>query len=250
MRLPSKNITKMTEKLTFKPSDIAELYREQAQQYSKFANESFSWQYLEKPLLDNVVSSFDPKPTKVLDVGCGMGRTLRYLLDKGIAAENILGVDISEEMLAIAKENVPEVKTVKSDLTKLSLKDKFDLITCTHVLHYLGESDFREALSVFHELLNPGGTLFFVITHPVRTTRHNLAEYFKRDWIVDHTPWGTTSPLFLRPVSDIVNETISAGFTLKSLEEPSVPVEAKEHDLTNYLKYASCPSRVAVVATK
>ena len=90
----------------------------------------------------------------------------------------------------------------------------------------------------------------FVITHPVRTTRHNLSEYFKRDWIIDHTPWGTTAPLFLRPVCDIVNETINAGFSIKLLEEPNVPPEAKKSDLVNYLKYSCCPSRVAVVAIK
>ncbi len=135
-------------------------------------------------------------------------------------------------------------------MTKLKIKDHFDLITCTHVLHYLGEEDFIKALKNFYSLLNPGGVLFFVITHPVRTTRHNLSEYFKRDWIVDHTPWNTVSPLFLRPVCDIVNETIKAGFSIKSLEEPDVPLEAKSADLTNYLKYSCCPSRVAVVAIK
>jgi ubiquinone/menaquinone biosynthesis C-methylase UbiE len=237
-------------KLDFKPSDIAKLYKDQASGYSSFANDSFSWRYLEKPLLDDVLLSVLTKKIKVLDAGCGMGRTLKYLLDKKIPKENIIGVDISDEMLVIARKNVPGVKTIKSDLTKLEIKDKFDLITCTHVLHYLGEKDFLTTLKNFYKLLKPGGTLFFVITHPVRTTRHNLSEYFKRDWIVDHTPWGTTSPLFLRPVCDIVNETIKAGFTIKSLEEPDVSLVAKKSDLVNYLKYSCCPSRVAVVAVK
>lgn len=238
------------QKLRFKPSDIAKLYKDQAAQYSDFANGSFSWHYLEKPLIDSVLSLISNKNPKILDAGCGMGRTLKYLLDKKVSKENIIGVDISGEMLSIAKKNVPQIKTIKSDLTKLSMKDRFDLIICTHVLHYLDEVDFSKTLSNFYGLLQNGGILFFVITHPVRTTRHNLADYFKRDWIVDHTPWSTTSPLFLRPVADIVNETIKAGFTIKSLEEPSVPLQAQKVDLDNYLKYSCCPSRVAVIAQK
>ncbi len=240
----------MVQKLKFKPSDIEKLYKEQAAEYSDFANSSFSWLFLEKPLIDKVVNLVSVKKPKFLDAGCGMGRTLKYLLDKKIPEEDIFGVDISDEMLSIAKKNVPQVKTLKSDLTKLKLNEKFDVIICTHVLHYLGEEDFKKTLRNFYKLLKKGGLLFFVITHPVRTTRHNLVEYFKRNWIEDQTPWGTTSPLFLRPVTDIVNETIKAGFTLKTLEEPDVPLVAKKADLANYLKYSCCPSRVAVIATK
>lgn len=236
--------------LVFQPSDIALLYKDQAQKYSDFANESFSWSYLEKPLLDNLLSLLPFKNSKILDMGCGMGRTLKYLVDRKIPKENIIGVDICEDMLIIAQKNVPGVKIFKSDLTSFAAKDKFDLITCTHVLHYLGAKDFKKALKNFYTLLSPGGILFFVITHPVRTTRHNLSEYFKRGWIVDHTPWGTVSPLFLRPVSDIVNETINAGFLIKSLEEPNISTDAKKADLTNYLKYSCCPSRIAVIASK
>jgi trans-aconitate methyltransferase len=238
------------QKLEFKPKDIEKLYRDQAQQYSNFANDSFSWKYLEKPLLDKVLDSSSFKSKEILDAGCGMGRTLKYLLDKGVSKNNILGVDISEDMLKIAKKNVPVVKTLKTDLAKFNTKNKFDLILCTHVLHYLDNEDFIKTLKNFYKLLKNKGILFFVVTHPVRTTRHNLAEYFKNDWIVDHTPWGTTSPLFIRTVADMVNETINAGFRIVSIEEPSVSLSAKKVDLVNFLKYSCCPSRVAIIAQK
>lgn len=240
----------MSQKLKFKPSDIAKLYKDQAIKYSNFANNSFSWHYLEKPLMDIVLSLIPTKNPKILDAGCGVGRTLKYLLNKKIPKENIIGVDISDEMLSISKRNVPQVKTIKSDLTKLKIKNKFDLITCTHVLHYLNTVDFKKTLKIFYRLLKKRGILFFVITHPVRTARYNLTDYFKRDWVVDQTPWGTVSPLFLRPVTDIVNETIKAGFVIKSLEEPNVSLAAKKADFGNYLKYVSCPSRIAIIAEK
>ncbi len=97
----------MAQKLAFKPADIAQLYKDQALKYSSFANDSFSWHYLEKPLLDKLLSSLSFKKPKVLDAGCGMGRTLKYLVDKKIPKENITGVDISSEMLVIANKNSP-----------------------------------------------------------------------------------------------------------------------------------------------
>lgn len=218
--------------------------------YSNSADDAFDWLYLEKPLLDNVLSSVLTKNSKILDAGCGTGRTLKYLLGKDVSVNNIVGVDISNAMLLLANKNAAGVKTIKSDLVRFDTKDRFDIIICVHVLHYLNEIDFEKTLRNFYRLLKKGGTLFFIVTHPIRTTRHNLSEYFKRDWIVDHTPWGTTSPLFLRPISDIVNGTIKAGFEIKSLEESHVPLKAKEVDLVNYLKYACCPSRVAVIAKK
>ena len=47
----------MTEPLNFNPSDIEKLYKDQAIKYTDFANESFSWKYIEKPLIDNVLST-------------------------------------------------------------------------------------------------------------------------------------------------------------------------------------------------
>jgi tellurite methyltransferase len=240
----------VTKKLAFSPSDIIKLYKYQAAKYATFADTSFSWQYFEKPLLDQVLSSLRLKNVKILDAGCGNGRTIKYLLDKKIPEANILGVDISSEMLSIAEKHLPGIKFINSELAKFSSAQKFDLIICTHVLHYLDQKGFQKTLINFYKLLKPGGTLFFVVTHPVRTSYYNLADYFKRDWIIDHTPWGTASPLFLRPISDMVNETIKASFKIKLLEEPQLPVESKDLDPVNYLKYSNCPSRIAIVAIK
>ena len=237
-------------KLDFNPSDIEKLYKDQVTKYIDFANESFSWKYIEKPLIENALRNNKKKTLKILDAGCGIGRTLKYLIDSGYPKNNIFGVDISEDMVSIAKKNNAGVNICKGNLTKYNPKEHFDLILCTHVLHYLNDKDFMKVLRNFYSLLNKGGMLFFVLTHPVRTTRHNLSEYFKNDWIVDHTPWGTASPLFLRTVSKIVNNTIDAGFIINKLEEPNIPTEANTTDSLNYLNYSCCPSRIAVLAIK
>ncbi|HXJ77867.1 MAG TPA: class I SAM-dependent methyltransferase, partial [Candidatus Methylomirabilis sp.] len=47
---------------------------------------------------------------KVLDVGCGVGRSTRMLMDLGIRPENLLGVDIRPEALTYAQQLNPAVR--------------------------------------------------------------------------------------------------------------------------------------------
>lgn len=230
---------------------VANLYTEQKDKYAAFANESFSWKFIEKPLLEKELSKFFNSKSKILDAGCGVGRTLEFLLQKGCSPKNIIGVDINKDMLEVSKNKAPNVKHVKADIEKIKLpEDSFDLILSTHVFHYFDDQKLFKTLINLFKLLKPNGVLFFVITHPVRTARHDLSQYFDRRWIVDHTPWGTESPLCYRPVSDYINTTIRAGFTLDSFIEPDVIIEGKKFNNQDYEKYHACPSRIAIKAVK
>lgn len=240
----------MTTKTKFTKSDVKKLYKSQAKKYAEYAPDSFSWRYLEKPLIDKLFSKSLKKSAKILDAGCGTGRLLNYLCKSKVQPKNIVGVDFSPEMLAIIRRNNPKVKLIESDLSLFKPTDKYDLIICAHVMHYLDKIGYKKTLENFYQLLNPNGKLFVILTHPFRTVRRDPSQYFKRDWIVDSTPWGTSSPLFLRPVSDIVNGIIDSGFTIQSLEESSLPKSAQKVDPENYQKYSLCPSRIALLAIK
>ncbi|MCG3177277.1 MAG: Ubiquinone/menaquinone biosynthesis C-methyltransferase UbiE [Candidatus Omnitrophica bacterium] len=78
----------------------------------------------------------DLKVRTVLDVGCGTGRGVRYLLDKGYDA---CGVDPSEDLLdeARAKGIAPD-RLVRSDGERLPYADgSFDAVTEFGVLHHV-----------------------------------------------------------------------------------------------------------------
>ena len=51
--------------------------------------------------------SYLPKNVKILDAGCGAGNLTKHILSKGYECE---GIDLSEEMIEIAKEKIPEGK--------------------------------------------------------------------------------------------------------------------------------------------
>lgn len=57
--------------------------------------------------------------TKVLDVGSGVGVLIKHFLEQGVSPTNILGCDLSDEMIAIAKSRYPGVVFWQGDIVDL-----------------------------------------------------------------------------------------------------------------------------------
>ena len=99
-------------------------------------------------------SSLNPQPSTILDVGTGSG-VIALSLAKKFRDAQIVGVDISEDALALAKENAnrlclsERVQFVKSDLLR-DIEGAFDLVIAN--LPYISTQD-RHLLSreVLHD---------------------------------------------------------------------------------------------------
>ena len=92
---------------------------------------------------------------KVLDVACGTGDMVVELQKHGC---NVTGVDLSEEMMAIARQKAPEATYMLADAEQLPFSDgTFDAVTCAFgVRNFVGlETCFAEVCRV----LKPGGTM-------------------------------------------------------------------------------------------
>ncbi|WP_435347447.1 class I SAM-dependent methyltransferase [Haloarchaeobius sp. HRN-SO-5] len=124
---------------------------------------------------------------RVLDIGCGTGRTTRPLSDMGF---DVVGVDVSEEMVKRARTRHPGIRFEVDDATDLRHDDgSFD-----HVLFsYYGldsivpeESRTRAVAEIFR-VLRPGGTfafnshnLWYVLPALVSDFRY-VREYYLRN---------------------------------------------------------------------
>ncbi len=187
------------------------------------------WRELEKLLPDF-------KGCTVLDLGCGYGWHCMYAAAHG--AKSVLGTDISEKMLAAAKEknSHPAVTYRQSAMEDLDFsKDSFDVVLSSLAFHYI--EDFPAMCRKIREWLKPGGTFVFSVEHPVFTA------YGSQDWIyddegnilyfpVDHYYYeGSRDAVFLgehvtkyhRTVTTYVNTLLELGFRLTHVIEPMPP---------------------------
>lgn len=93
----------------------------------------------------------------LLDVACGTGKHLSYLR----MSFNCMGIDASEQMLVIARKNVPSVRFSKGDMVDFNAGRQFDIILCLFssvgYLETLG--DVRKAFLNFARHLKKGGVL-------------------------------------------------------------------------------------------
>lgn len=91
----------------------------------------------------------------VLDVACGTGDMAVSLVERGCT---VTGVDISEEMLAIARQKAPMVTFMIADAEHLPFPDaSFDAVTCA-----FGVRNFvhlEQGLNEILRVLKPGGQL-------------------------------------------------------------------------------------------
>ena len=98
---------------------------------------------------------------KVLELGAGNGALWSQNIDKVPAGVNIILSDISEGMLADAKNEIgdkPEFQYAVIDAQKIPFADNtFDLVIANHMLFYC--DDISKALSEIRRVLKPGASL-------------------------------------------------------------------------------------------
>lgn len=133
---------------------------------------------------------------RVLDFGCGTGALARVLARMGW---QVSGTDVSEPMLAQARQLAPELELVPLVLgSPLPFPDRsFDAVVASSVLEYL--ADPRATLRELARVLVPGGVLLCTVPdprHPARR-RERLRQAFVRLapmwWLLRRSRWAAYS---------------------------------------------------------
>jgi ubiquinone/menaquinone biosynthesis C-methylase UbiE len=122
--------------------------------------------YMLDPFLDHVAEQTGP--ARALDLGCGTGVISLSLAERGF---DVLGIDHSEDMLAVAKQKLASTQVsgncnfVVGDVRHLPAEDHaFECVTCQGLLHHLPE--MQSCLTELNRVLRPGG--YFYISEPTR----------------------------------------------------------------------------------
>jgi ubiquinone/menaquinone biosynthesis C-methylase UbiE len=176
------------------------------------------------------------KGKRVLDAGCGYGYYSILLARSGA---RVTGIDISERMIELAKNNAREA-SVKCqffvcDVQNLSMfsKNTFDMVVSSVVV---GDLDFLEkAFSEVYRVLKRNGTFAFSENHPLlkgswekvsggKRLHWNIDNYFVRS--VRTTQWKTQNGRIIetssrhRTVQDYFDALTTSGFLVERLVEP------------------------------
>lgn len=169
--------------------------------------------------------------SRVLDLGCGYGWFCRWARENGAA--QVLGVDMSERMLARARSatNDPAILYTRGNLECYDPPATgFDLIYSSLALHYI--ADLGRLLASVHRALVPGGALVFSVEHPIllgpTDPGWNVDSSGRKTWRLDsYLDEGVRSVDWLvkgvikhhRTIATYLNMLLAAGFTLTHVEE-------------------------------
>ena len=196
---------------------------------------------------------------RVLDLGCGYGWFCRWAREQGAA--QVLGLDVSEKMLARAQEFGvdAEITYERADLETFDLPAaSFDVAYSSLTLHYI--KDVATFFGKIHRALVAGGRFVFSTEHPIYMAPSRPAWSAGDDgrevWPLDHylaegprtTDWLATGVVkHHRTLGTTLNALIRTGFTVNHVEEwgPSVeqvaakPQWARERERPMFLLIAA-----------
>lgn len=184
----------------------------------------------------------DLQGKRLLDLGCGFGWHCRYVREQGAAS--VVGVDISENMLARAREATddPAISYVRATIEDIDFPDAaFEIVISSLALHYVERYDLvcRKA----YACLEAGGAFVFSVEHPIFTARaaqqwHLGPKGERLHWPVDdyeqegirHTQWLADDVVkYHRTFATYINTLIETGFQIARISEaPVAPARLAE----------------------
>lgn len=211
---------------------------------------------IEQPAMRKLLPDLSGK--SVLDLGCGYGHNCIDFVKRG--AKCVVGIDISEKMLAVAKTEASrdKIRYINMSMTDIgNLNENFDFIYSSLAFHYV--KDFNTFAKKMYSVLNNDGQLLFSQEHPIITATVDGKGHFNKDengnrisytfsdynrsgerkvhWYVDDVI------KYHRTFGDIITALAKAGFVIEEVCEPvpeewaieKLPTMAKEYIKPNFL---------------
>ncbi|BAH48679.1 class I SAM-dependent methyltransferase [Rhodococcus opacus] len=147
--------------------------------------------------LPPAMSGHPERPVTVLDLGCGTGRDLGFLADRGYRC---LGIDQSSAMVEFAQRRYPGVSASVGDLRNFQLGETVDAVICldSSLLYCHTDDELESCLRCCRSHLRTGGLLvaemrngafFLGSTDLLDGPRRSSFEWQGRTWRAETTLW-------------------------------------------------------------
>jgi SAM-dependent methyltransferase len=238
-------------------------YNQNASEYAshlKDPKDSIFHTLYEKPAMYDQLPDLTDKD--VLSLGCGSGEDSTYLKSKG--ASRSVGIDISQELISIAKDTHPDCEFDVMDMEQLGFASStFDFAYSSLAIHYI--EVWSEVFSEVYRVLKPGSYFLFSCGHPVYSalsktedtsersvrqlsmvtdrkteTAKIVGSYLGRRRLGDALrTMGVTT--WHKPISEIIDEASRVGFLVEKLIEPKPLEEMRGVSLKDFQKLSEVP---------
>lgn len=210
------------------------------------------------PTEDTLKLLDDAALTRVLELGCGSGHSLRYLAKRG--AQELWGIDLSPVQIAFAAETLqpfaPRVRLIESpmEVDPGVPAGHFDLVFSIYGLGWT--TDLRATMTLVARYLRPGGCFLLSGEHPAygclqwNGAAYAIAEPYCVEGPQEHASWkGVPIVTHRRTLATFIGETLRAGLQLEALIETPLETAAATDEHIDPARWYSVPRARAMPTT-
>ena len=129
---------------------------EYAKMWTQMRKKEYKFDEYDQFLISLLEKELSKKKLKILEIGCGDGNPFAKKL---IPKCDYYGIDISEYLINLGKNNYGEKYFEVLDAEKIELNENYDLIFCFHSFWYL--QNYLKVITNMKNLLRPNGFLVF-----------------------------------------------------------------------------------------
>ena len=176
------------------------------------------------------------KAGRVLDLGCGAGRHVIYLAERGLET---YGADISETGLKLTKKRLRsrrlEAEIIKCDMKSIPyIRSSFDAVICVQTIYHQKVKDIQETISEIHRILKKRG-LLLANFHSKRSSKYGKGIEVEENTFMQENG----------PEKGILHHFVDENELRELLGNFRIDLEATEKKIGSYLR-----SRFIVLAEK
>lgn len=173
---------------------------------------------------DDVAQLLDcAKGGLVVDLGCGNGALTSRIKDMGY---EVIGLDSSDELLAVARGSRPDIEFIKADAADFSLEKPADAVFSNAVLHWIDRHRQPDVLKCVHKALKDGGQ--FVLEFGGQGNNALIHTYLEKTF----TEYGYRyeMPFYFPTIGEYASLAEAAGFTVRYavLFDRPTPLKGKD----------------------
>ena len=138
--------------------NVRKSYDSAAEAYAEHLADELTQKPLDRHLLNRFAEEVRGRGL-VADLGCGPGHVARYLHEQGVS---VLGLDLSEQMIQVARRLHPGIEFRVGDMTRLDLSDgALAGVVAFYAIVHFTPAELDAVLSEIRRVLAPGGAALF-----------------------------------------------------------------------------------------